>query len=849
MAQGVETIRYQNSHFLYVGSKEPGKQKPQGPGKLYVGNDILEGTFSAEGELTGSGCKRWFANGNVYEGDMRYGEMEGTGTLHMTGGGVYVGSFSSNRFNGQGTLIMPNPSGGSWLRYVGGFKNHKKEGQGLLYEHADRECSTPAVGMYDGHFEAGQKAGKGAEQQRVLVPAYTAPALPEALPMGYDPLKKKEEEGQEAAAAAAGEVGASPTAAAGAGTSAASPPSPAPPAEVPYEEAVAQYKGVFDAGVPAGLGSMSFRSPSDLQLRRRTISSESLQDHLQAAAFSSSSSSSGDSSSPSSEQCPLYGTLSYSGVFQDGNPLYHPFRAVLNSLEDWMLPSEALWPPPPPPSPVDPKAKPAAGKAPAAKGGKSAAAEAEEAVAQAGPASLPTSRPGAVIGRSGRTLPLLQLQVLKENAEEKATELARREREAAEAAAKAAEEKARKEAEEAAAAAAAAANPKKGAAAPAKKEAAAAAAAAEVAAPAPAPPPVPRLVQSLELWESRLEEESGRCWGVYLQRAETASTAFSREVLLARWAKDEEALAQKIAAQQQLQQQAVGLLNSQLEINSEDEAAVGQRRAFVREVEEGMVKLEAGLQELQRKKAVLTAWKNGGELLPLAVVSGGVLPPPKPPVTAATAAAAAGSEEDAGGATASKEETGSGDGSSPASPSDVPAAVSSKPADQPQSRRRQSVSVKQHMEGSEAAPLRRRGSAGGEGDEAAALEAAAAAAASQEERLRHLALTKNGVLDIRVAIPPSIVEGQYRLLLVDHTHPLFYGQRLELQEVLLLDVLGDEVFPPDPSAETPIAGGHAEGAAAAAAGGGGAAAGAPEGGAARTGATPKAAVASGPQKA
>ena len=44
-----------------------------------------------------------YPNGDVYEGDVRYGDPDGVGTMKLAEGGKYVGEFKSGFFYGRGT--------------------------------------------------------------------------------------------------------------------------------------------------------------------------------------------------------------------------------------------------------------------------------------------------------------------------------------------------------------------------------------------------------------------------------------------------------------------------------------------------------------------------------------------------------------------------------------------------------------------------------------------------------------------------------------------------------------------------------------------------------------------------
>ncbi len=51
-----------------------------------------------------------YANGDVYVGEIRNGELNGQGTYTYVNGEIYVGEFRNDLFNGQGTLTFADGS-------------------------------------------------------------------------------------------------------------------------------------------------------------------------------------------------------------------------------------------------------------------------------------------------------------------------------------------------------------------------------------------------------------------------------------------------------------------------------------------------------------------------------------------------------------------------------------------------------------------------------------------------------------------------------------------------------------------------------------------------------------------
>ena len=67
-----------------------------------------------------------FANGNIYEGELKNGLPEGKGIYMFANGDAYEGEFKNNNFEGEGIFIYANDD-----IYGGKFKNNKKEGKGI----------------------------------------------------------------------------------------------------------------------------------------------------------------------------------------------------------------------------------------------------------------------------------------------------------------------------------------------------------------------------------------------------------------------------------------------------------------------------------------------------------------------------------------------------------------------------------------------------------------------------------------------------------------------------------------------------------------------------------------------
>lgn len=95
-------------------------------GREYVG-EILENLPNGKGSMT-------FANGDVYEGMWKDGNMEGIGTYRFYDlnkdkfTSEYVGSFRNNKIDGEGKQTFPDKS-----VYIGTWQNGMRTGNGALW--------------------------------------------------------------------------------------------------------------------------------------------------------------------------------------------------------------------------------------------------------------------------------------------------------------------------------------------------------------------------------------------------------------------------------------------------------------------------------------------------------------------------------------------------------------------------------------------------------------------------------------------------------------------------------------------------------------------------------------------
>lgn len=105
-----------------------------------------KGGFNRKGQCHGQGI--WVKDFNVYIGNFKNDEFDGTGLFITEQGDYYFGQWKNSQYNGYGSIIVSQK-----LVYRGFFKNGKKEGFG--------EEKYPDGDYYDGAFYNGEKNGRG----------------------------------------------------------------------------------------------------------------------------------------------------------------------------------------------------------------------------------------------------------------------------------------------------------------------------------------------------------------------------------------------------------------------------------------------------------------------------------------------------------------------------------------------------------------------------------------------------------------------------------------------------------------------------------------------------------------
>ncbi|MFQ5483661.1 MAG: DnaJ domain-containing protein [Nitrospinaceae bacterium] len=126
------------------------QKKPRAPGESKGGADTPHASSSTKEHESAAGFfTRTWPNGDLYEGQMVNGMMQGMGIFTAIDGSVYTGQFRHGKPNGQGKLVFENGD-----NYTGEFFEDRMEGKGTyIYANGDR---------YIGQFKNDLPHGQGA---------------------------------------------------------------------------------------------------------------------------------------------------------------------------------------------------------------------------------------------------------------------------------------------------------------------------------------------------------------------------------------------------------------------------------------------------------------------------------------------------------------------------------------------------------------------------------------------------------------------------------------------------------------------------------------------------------------
>ena len=113
----------------------------------YANGDIYEGELKY-GERNGQGTMK-YANGDIYKGEWYFGYITGRGSMtYANNGGAYHGEWDMGTYKGIGTYIYADGS-----NYTGEWDYGKHNGQGIM-SYANDDC-------YDGEWKMGHRNGRG----------------------------------------------------------------------------------------------------------------------------------------------------------------------------------------------------------------------------------------------------------------------------------------------------------------------------------------------------------------------------------------------------------------------------------------------------------------------------------------------------------------------------------------------------------------------------------------------------------------------------------------------------------------------------------------------------------------
>jgi hypothetical protein len=167
--QPSESVYYDDGSF-YIGETRAGNRTVQGTYTWAGGRAVYVGEFS-DNKPNGQGTKT-NSDGSIYVGEFRDGRLSGQATYTSADGSVYVGEFRDGRQSGQGTKTYSNGN-----VYVGRFRNGYLNGQGKI-TYADGSTRTGVWGRRGNYlgtqaqFDQSERERKAREEiERVAIEA------------------------------------------------------------------------------------------------------------------------------------------------------------------------------------------------------------------------------------------------------------------------------------------------------------------------------------------------------------------------------------------------------------------------------------------------------------------------------------------------------------------------------------------------------------------------------------------------------------------------------------------------------------------------------------------------------
>ncbi len=138
------TLTFSNGD-IYEGTLNVGCREGVGVMKYFATGDVYEGDFLKD-EMTGN-CTYRYANGDIYVGAVVNAQKHGYGEFTAANGNKYVGYYENDVRSGEGQYTWA--SGAS---YRGSYQNDLKHGYGVMvYESGD---------VYEGNFKDDKRDGE-----------------------------------------------------------------------------------------------------------------------------------------------------------------------------------------------------------------------------------------------------------------------------------------------------------------------------------------------------------------------------------------------------------------------------------------------------------------------------------------------------------------------------------------------------------------------------------------------------------------------------------------------------------------------------------------------------------------
>lgn len=139
-----KTIRYGNGD-VYVGDIKGIERNGTGKMSFAATGDVYEGSFLND-KMTGT-CVMTYANGDKYVGTIQDGKKHGRGVMTFANGSVYDGNYENDTMNGNGTFTWS-----SGATYTGSFENEMKSGKGIMtFASGDKYTGDFAMDMRNGN--------------------------------------------------------------------------------------------------------------------------------------------------------------------------------------------------------------------------------------------------------------------------------------------------------------------------------------------------------------------------------------------------------------------------------------------------------------------------------------------------------------------------------------------------------------------------------------------------------------------------------------------------------------------------------------------------------------------------